>query len=123
MNTAKQFGAATGNLRRLLVAMTENAATLPDVTAERNILEQALPVFSGNRVAPGGLAGVRIAAFGLAGGGVVRRDVDGLVGDRRGRLTDRRIVVDGLARIAFAGLHGDGGDGGADRDRTDDLLN
>lgn len=42
MNTAKQFGAATGNLRRLLVAMTENAATLPDVTAERNILEQEL---------------------------------------------------------------------------------
>jgi hypothetical protein len=69
----------------------------------------ALPVFSWRRVPPGGLAGIRIAAFGLAGGGVVRRrrDVDGLVRAGRGGLTDRWLVVDGLARIAFVVLHGD----------------
>jgi hypothetical protein len=42
MTTGKQFGATTGSLRRLLVAMAENAATLPDVTVEKTVLEQAL---------------------------------------------------------------------------------
>jgi hypothetical protein len=36
------FGAVTGGLRRLLVALAENAATLPDVTVERHGLEVAL---------------------------------------------------------------------------------
>jgi len=43
-NEAKNFGAVTGRLRRILVAVVENAALLPDVSAERSTLEQALTV-------------------------------------------------------------------------------
>jgi hypothetical protein len=42
MNTAKRFGTETGNLKRLLVTAAENAALLPDITAERAVLEQEL---------------------------------------------------------------------------------
>jgi hypothetical protein len=43
-NEAKDFGATTGRLRRLLVAAAENAAVLPDISTERTVLEQALAV-------------------------------------------------------------------------------
>jgi hypothetical protein len=38
----RSFGAVTGGLRRLLAALMENAATLPDVVVERLGLELAL---------------------------------------------------------------------------------
>lgn len=40
--SSKTFGSETGRLRRLLVAVADNAATLPDVATERHNLEQAL---------------------------------------------------------------------------------
>jgi chromosome segregation ATPase len=40
--TSKTYGAKTGGLRRLLVAVEENAAALPDVAMERINLELAL---------------------------------------------------------------------------------
>jgi hypothetical protein len=51
---------------------------------------------------PRRLAGIRIAALGLARGRVVRRHVDRIVGDGRGGVVDRRLVVDRLARVAVA---------------------
>ena len=41
-NDARNFGAKTGNMRRLLVKTAENAAALPDVAMERNRLETEL---------------------------------------------------------------------------------
>lgn len=36
------YGSVTGKLRRLLVTLAENADALPDITAERHVLEQSL---------------------------------------------------------------------------------
>jgi hypothetical protein len=41
-NESKAFGAVTGKIRRILVTLSENAATLPDVSVERAILEREL---------------------------------------------------------------------------------
>jgi len=41
-NEGKIFGAITGRLRRILVAAIENASLLPDISAERSVLELAL---------------------------------------------------------------------------------
>jgi N-acetyl-beta-hexosaminidase len=42
MANIRNFGAFTASVRRLVVAVRENAATLPDVSAELAVLEQAL---------------------------------------------------------------------------------
>jgi len=42
MADIRNYGAFTTSLRRLVVAVKENAATLPDVTAEVAVLEEAL---------------------------------------------------------------------------------
>lgn len=41
-NESRAYGAFTGKVRRLLVTLSENAATLPDVSVERAILEREL---------------------------------------------------------------------------------
>lgn len=38
------YGADTGKLRRLLVTIAENLSLLPDISAERQILEQSLAI-------------------------------------------------------------------------------
>jgi hypothetical protein len=41
-NESKSYGAVTGRIRRLLVALDENAGLLPDVSVERAALEREL---------------------------------------------------------------------------------
>ena len=40
--TSRALGAETAKMRRILVTLAENAATLPDVSAERAVLEREL---------------------------------------------------------------------------------
>src|SRR4051812_12890275 len=40
MSTGKMYGIVTGRLRRLLATVKENAAALPDISAEQSVLEQ-----------------------------------------------------------------------------------